>query len=300
MEYTLKPQNGDTLAVPQLVVNQLERTDGDTIRVALYLLKGGSADPAQIARDLGLKSNRTAENALQFWVGAGLLEKKRTVNLQPLPATDTQRLNEAAFRDPMVSVIVEEVQMHFGKMLSHSELIRLTSLYQEEQYPADVILPCVSHMAAQQQKCTVGRLAIELSRWREAGVETGADVENYLRREQQRRQREADVAPLFGLKAEELTMTQKNSVHKWFESWGFDLPMVREAIIHAEGKNTIRYVSGILRAWHAQGFTQPAQVRGSGSLQGSNITATAAAAQKPTSGAIQGVFQQDWNSVFDD
>lgn len=299
MDYILKPQTGDSLAIPQLVLNQVERMDGDTIRVALYLLKGGSFDPAQIARDLKLKSNRIAENALQFWVGAGLLERKGNAPLRPLLNTDTEQLNEAAFRDPMVSMIVSEVEMHFGKALSHVELSKLAALYQSEQFQADVILLCVSHMSSTQQKCTVGRLAVELGRWRDAGVETSADAESYLRREELRRKREAEVAPLFGIKQEELTYTQKSSIHRWFESWDFDLPMVQEALLHADGKNTIRYVGGILRAWHAQGFTQPSQVRGSGSLQGSNITVTAAA-QKQISGAIQGVFHQDWNSIFDD
>lgn len=299
MDYILKPQTGDTLAVPQLVVNQLERADGDAMRVALYLLNGGSLDPAQIARDLKLKSTRNAENALLFWAGAGLLEKKASVPLRPLLDTDTQRLNEAAFRDPMVTTIAQEAEMHFGKALSHVELSKLAELYQQEQFPVDVILLCMSHMVSAQKKCTVGRLAVELGRWRDAGVETAADAENYLRREEERRKREAEVAPLFGMKQEDLTHTQKSSIHKWFESWGFDLAMVQEALLHADGKNTVRYVSGILRAWHAQGFTQPVQVRGSGSLQGSNITATATA-QKQTSGAIQGVFQQDWNSIFDD
>ncbi|MCF2558324.1 DNA replication protein DnaD, partial [Fournierella massiliensis] len=74
MEYTLKKQQGDSLAVPKLVFANLTRADGDTVRVALYLLGGGGAEPAQIAHDLGLKSARQAQAALEWWAGAGLLE----------------------------------------------------------------------------------------------------------------------------------------------------------------------------------------------------------------------------------
>ena len=37
MGYKLAANNGDTLAVPQLVLAHLTKTDGDTIRAALYI-----------------------------------------------------------------------------------------------------------------------------------------------------------------------------------------------------------------------------------------------------------------------
>ena len=38
MTYHLCPQNGDSIAVPQLVFTNLSRADESTIRVALYIL----------------------------------------------------------------------------------------------------------------------------------------------------------------------------------------------------------------------------------------------------------------------
>ena len=65
MGYRLAAQNGEKVAVPQVVFSHLSRADGDTVRVALYLLAGGGADPRTIAPDLGLKSGEAAERALQ-------------------------------------------------------------------------------------------------------------------------------------------------------------------------------------------------------------------------------------------
>lgn len=39
MGYKLAAINGDTLAVPQLVLTHLTQTDGDTIRAALYICR---------------------------------------------------------------------------------------------------------------------------------------------------------------------------------------------------------------------------------------------------------------------
>ena len=79
MTYHLCPQNGDSIAVPQLVFTNLSRADESTIRVALYILSTGVTDPREIAHALGLKSVRTAENALRWWAGAGLLEADRAL-----------------------------------------------------------------------------------------------------------------------------------------------------------------------------------------------------------------------------
>ena len=299
VEYALKEIQGDSRAVPQLVFNQLQRADGDSVRAALYLIAGGSTDPKQMARELRLKSVRAAENILQFWAGAGLLEPKNAPRLEePAPVLDTRQINLAAMRDPMVATLMEEVQAHFGKVLSHSEMQRLAGLYLQEEYPLDVILICCAYLA-QSGKRTVARLSSELARWRENGVETGEQAERYLVLLERRRKEEEAVAPLFGITPQDLTLAQKRSIYSWFEDWNFSLPMIREALVHAEDKNTIRYVNGILRTWHSQGYTQPSQVQGSGVLQGSNITSTAA---QPTqaSGSIQAMFSQDWNQAFED
>lgn len=53
MGYKLAASNGDTLAVPQLVLTHLTQTDGDTIRAALYILQTHDTDPRTMARALG-------------------------------------------------------------------------------------------------------------------------------------------------------------------------------------------------------------------------------------------------------
>lgn len=72
MTYRLISQNGDSIAVPQLVFSQLARAEENCVRVALYLLATGSTDPRDIAHALGLKSQRAAEDALKWWAGAAM------------------------------------------------------------------------------------------------------------------------------------------------------------------------------------------------------------------------------------
>ena len=49
--------------------------------------------------------------------------------------------------------------------------------------------------------------------------------------------------------------------------------MVREALLHAGEKREVRYLHGILKAWHAKGWRTVQDVRGGGALTGSNVRA---------------------------
>ena len=295
MGYRLAAQNGDTVAVPQVVFAHLPRAEGDAVRVALYLLGGGAAEPRTIAHDLGLKSIETAKRALQYWAGAGLLEKDSAAPAAPEPAP--AKIDLAALNDPYVAVLCQEAQAALGRALGRSEMLRLVGLYLNDGWQPDVILTCCAE-AARQNRPTAAAVCRELQRWREAGVETGEDAERYLKQEALRAQRWAQTAALFGAGADKLTRWERTAITRWYEEWGFDDAMIEEALLHAEAHRTVRYVDGILRSWRAQGLTTVAAVRGKGQLAGSNILSTG---QRPAGAAAKkDLFHADWNAVFDD
>lgn len=295
MGYRLAAQNGDTVAVPQVVFAHLPRAEGDAVRVALYLLGGGAAEPRTIAHDLGLKSIEAAKRALQYWAGAGLLEKDSAAPAAPEPAP--AKIDLAALNDPYVAVLCQEAQAALGRALGRSEMLRLVGLYLNDGWQPDVILTCCAE-AARQNRPTAAAVCCELQRWREAGVETGEDAERYLKQEALRAQRWAQTAALFGAGADKLTRWERTAITRWYEEWGFDDAMIEEALLRAEAHRTVRYVDGILRAWRAQGLLTVDAVRGKGQLAGSNILSTGARPAAAT--AKKDLFHADWNAVFDD
>ena len=295
MGYRLAAQNGDTVAVPQVVFAHLPRAEGDAVRVALYLLGGGAAEPRTIAHDLGLKSIEAAKRALQYWAGAGLLEKDSAAPAAPEPAP--AKIDLAALNDPYVAVLCQEAQAALGRALGRSEMLRLVGLYLNDGWQPDVILTCCAE-AARQNRPTAAAVCRELQRWREAGVETGEDAERYLKQEALRAQRWAQTAALFGAGADKLTRWERTAITRWYEEWGFDDAMIEEALLRAEAHRTVRYVDGILRAWRAQGLLTVDAVRGKGQLAGSNILSTGVRPAAAT--AKKDLFHADWNAVFDD
>ncbi len=297
MGYILAAQNGDAVAVPQVVFRHLPRADGDAVRVALYLVGGGAAEPRAIAHDLGLKSVEAAKRALQYWAGAGLLEKTGASPAPAAPEEQTAKVDLSALEDPYVAVLCQEAQAVLGRALGRSEMLRLVGLYLNEGWQPDVILTGCAE-AARQGRPTAATVSRELARWREAGVETGAEAERYLQQQALRAERWAETAALFGTEADKLTRWERTAVTRWYEDWGFGPAMIAEALLHAESHRTVRYVDGILRAWRAQGLLTVDAVRGQGQLAGSNILATGV--RPAAASAKKDLFHADWNAVFDE
>ena len=184
MGYKLAANNGDTLAVPQLVLTHLTQTDGDTIRAALYILQTHDTDPRTMARALALPSIEAAKRALQYWAGAGLLVSER--GAAPAPAAEPARVDLASVaNDPYVAVLCQEAQSIFGKTLSRSEMQRLVGLYLNDGWQPDVILLCCAEVTRLGRR-TIAAVTHLLARWREDGVETGEDAERWLQRAKQR------------------------------------------------------------------------------------------------------------------
>ena len=175
MGYKLAASNGDTLAVPQLVLTHLTQTDGDTIRAALYILQTHDTDPRTMARALALPSIEAAKRTLQYWAGAGLLVSER--GAAPAPAAEPARVDLASVaNDPYVAVLCQEAQSIFGKTLSRSEMQRLVGLYLNDGWQPDVILLCCAEVTRLGRR-TIAAVTHLLARWREDGVETGEDAE---------------------------------------------------------------------------------------------------------------------------
>lgn len=275
MTYRLSSQTGDSLPVPQIVFNSLTRAGGEFVRVALYILATHSTDPKDIAHQLNLKNPQAAQKALDFWFGAGLLETEQSVPIpEALPdrkaPLSADELRLAALRDPVVSMLATEAQNYLGKALGQKDIQRLVSLYVNESIPPEVILLCAAHLAGQ-GKHSVGQLERELDRWAEAGVTSGEEADAYLLLLKQRGQHEEAAAALLGLTAADLTMADRRCVRRWYEEYKYGDAMVEEAVLHAGANKEAKYINGILKSWHAKGWRTPADARGAGQLEGSNI-----------------------------
>ena len=265
MIYRLKELKGDTIAVPQLVFSKLGIAEEYNVRVALYVLATGVTDPDKICADLKLRSRISAESALSFWAGAGLLERYEE-NAAPgeepsAPAPMTWAEIAAASRtDPMISSLIDCAQTGFARPLTHKEMEKLVNLYVQEGFAPETVMLCTAYVASTGRR-TMAAVVHELKVWRTEGVETGEQADAHLKLLALRKEREQYVSGLLGIPESELTLGGRKAIARWYEVYGYDDAMVQEAAVQAGPKRDLWYWNSILKTWNAKGLRTVHDVR---------------------------------------
>ena len=266
MIYRLKEFKGDTIAVPQLVFSKLGIAEEYNVRVALYVLATGVTDPDKICTDLKLRSRISAESALSFWAGAGLLERyeENTAHGEepsaPAPMTWAE-IAAASRTDPMISSLIDCAQTSFARPLTHSDMERLVNLYVQDGYAPETVMLCVAYMASRNKR-TMAAVIHELKVWRNEGVETGEQADSHLKLLALRQSREQYVSGLLEIPESELTLGGRKAIARWYEVYGYDDAMVQEAAVQAGAKKDLWYWNSILKTWNAKGLRTIHDVRG--------------------------------------
>ena len=266
MIYRLKEFKGDTIPVPQLVFSKLGIAEEYNVRVALYVLATGITDPEKLCADLKLRSKMTAESALSFWAGAGLLERYEE-NAAPgeeptAPAPMTwSEIATASRTDPMISSLIDCAQTSFARPLTHPEMEKLVNFYVQEAFAPETVMLCVAYVASRGKR-TMGAVSHELKVWRAEGVETGEQADAHLQLLALRAQREQYVSGLLGIADTELTLGGRKAIARWYEVYGYDDAMVQEAAVQAGPKRDLWYWNSILKTWNAKGLRTVHDVRG--------------------------------------
>ena len=265
MIYRLKELQGDTIAVPQLVFSKLGIAEEYNVRVALYVLATGITDPDKLCSDLKLRSRMTAESALSFWAGAGLLERYEE-NAAPgeeptAPAPMTWSEIAAASRtDPMISSLIDCAQTSFARPLTHKEMEKLVNLYVQEGFAPETVMLCTAYVASTGRR-TIAAVVHELKVWRTEGVETGEQADAHLKLLALRQSREQYVSSLLDIAPDELTLGGRKAIARWYEVYGYDDAMVQEAAVQAGPKRDLWYWNSILKTWNAKGLRTVHDVR---------------------------------------
>ena len=248
MIYRLKELQGDTIAVPQLVFSKLGIAEEYNVRVALYVLATGVTDPDKLCADLKLRSRISAESALAFWAGAGLLERYEE--------------NAAPGAEPSAPApMIDCGQTSFARPLTHAEMEKLVNLYVQEGFAPETVMLCVAYVASRGKR-TMAAVTHELKVWRAEGGETGEQADAHLKLLALRQSREEYVSSLLQITPEELTLGGRKAIARWYEVYGYDDAMVQEAAVQAGPKRDLWYWNSILKTWNAKGLRSIHDVRG--------------------------------------
>ena len=254
MIYRLKELKGDTIAVPQLVFSKLGIAEEYNVRVALYVLATGITDPDKICADLKLRSRISAESALSFWAGAGLLERYEE--------------NAAPGEEPSAPAPMTWAEIA-ARPLTHREMEKLVNLYMQEGFAPETVMLCTAYVAST-GRSTMAAVVHELKVWRTEGVETGEQADAHLKLLALRQSREQYVSGLLNIPESELTLGGRKAIARWYEVYGYDDAMVQEAAVQAGTKRDLWYWNSILKTWNAKGLRTVHDVRSPVAIAGAS------------------------------
>lgn len=274
-------------AVPSCVVdNYIKIASGNQLKTLLYLLKNSGAvlTATIISAETGVPEGEVAE-ALDFWEERGVIAKDNgtitpaaaaPISSAPVTAekpksvsprvalAETQfppaEIASAVNGDRAVKYLFETFERLAGKPTTHAERNALMVIIEEIKLPCEVAVMLVNY-CFEIKKATPAYMKTTALDWYISGIDTIGKAEERIRALKQRNTLENKLRVKFGMNSA-FSAKQKEIIKGWAEMELSDglYDEAYDKTLNAKGKLNLSYMDGILRKWHEQGITDPAQL----------------------------------------
>ncbi len=263
-----------TVSLPLPLAERFAKADGPALKVALFLLSHGAAEPENIAAQLALPE-ATVQRALRFWLDAGLVcegepqDDDTAATAVERREMNTAELAELTLRDSNVAQLLRETQRLMKRTIKHAEQLLLAELYEYDGMSVDVLLSAVAYTAPRCGSSFRGYLGRVARSWREQGIDTLEKAEKSVAQMMLSERRCAAVAKALGLDEKLIKTRERRFIDSWFSEYGYDETFAAEAALRT-GKTDIAYLNSVLRDWHAKGYATVKETR----AQTGNVSAS--------------------------
>lgn len=264
-------ENDPLLAISALPgTAELREASAEDLRVLLCLLCG-ETDSTAIARSAGCSLARV-RGALAFWQGCGVLCEGEAPASAPkkaplrsarelAPKTEAEDAEYIEKRD--MSALIDECQRIMGRLFNPTEIGIVVGLSEqlglEDAYILTLLSFCVSR-----NKMTLRyaeRTAFGLF---DAGIDTAAALEDYIRRLEASSTMEGKIRKLFGIGERALSQNEQACFMRWVCDFGYDMDVIGLAYditVDTRQRALVKYADSILSRWHGAGCRTMAQVQ---------------------------------------
>lgn len=279
---------GSVFAVPSCVVeNYIKVAKEAHLKTLLYLLKNPERkySAADISNVTGVPEGEV-DDALRFWeekgviaVDNGTIEPAKTAPIssaqhvtaeKPKPVSPRVALAETQFPpteiasavngDKAVKYLFETFERLAGRPTKHAERNALMVIIEEIKLPCEVAVMLVNY-CFEIDKASPAYMKTAALDWYESGIDTISKAEERIRALKQRNTLENKLRVKFGMSSA-FSAKQKEIIKGWAE---MELPdnlidAAYDKTLNATGKLSLPYMDSILRSWHEEGITDPAQL----------------------------------------
>lgn len=252
----------------------LDRGDGDAALLYLCLLRADRGVTAQeLQRRLKWSQLRlhAAETALQE---LGLIdrppEQKPPEPAQERPVYTADDLTDLLTGDAGFRMLVPQTEEKLGKRLKTADLQILAGLYDDLGLPADVIYLLVCHCVARSEerygpgrRPTLRQIEKEGYHWAQRGLFDQESASRYLRDWNVRRSAMSRYMQVLGLGDRRPVESEERYITDWMDK-GFPpetVALAYDKTVFYKKELNWRYLNGILRRWHENGWHTEEEVR---------------------------------------
>lgn len=256
----------------------LDRGDGDAALLYLCLLRADRGVTAQeLQRKLKWSQLRlhAAETALQE---LGLIdrppEQKPPEPAQERPVYTADDLTDLLTGDAGFRMLVPQTEEKLGKRLKTADLQILAGLYDDLGLPADVIYLLVCHCVTRSEerygpgrRPTLRQIEKEGYHWAQRGLFDQESASQYLRDWNVRRSAMSRYMQVLGLGGRRPVESEERYIADWMDK-GFPpetVALAYDKTVFYKKELNWRYLNGILRRWHENGWHTEEEVRQSDS-----------------------------------
>lgn len=276
--YILREDQPNIVLPAQQADRLIGRGDGDAALLYLCLLRADRGVTAQeLQRRLKWSQLRlhAAETALQE---LGLIdrppEQKPPEPAQEHPVYTADDLTDLLTGDAGFRMLVPQTEEKLGKRLKTADLQILAGLYDDLGLPADVIYLLVCHCVARSEerygpgrRPTLRQIEKEGYHWAQRGLFDQESASRYLRDWNVRRSAMSRYMQVLGLGDRRPVESEERYITDWMDK-GFPpetVALAYDKTVFYKKELNWRYLNGILRRWHENGWHTEEEVRQSDS-----------------------------------
>ena len=276
--YILREDQPNIVLPAQQADRLIGRGDGDAALLYLCLLRADRGVTAQeLQRKLKWSQLRlhAAETALQE---LGLIdrppEQKPPEPAQERPVYTADDLTDLLTGDAGFRMLVPQTEEKLGKRLKTADLQILAGLYDDLGLPADVIYLLVCHCVARSEerygpgrRPTLRQIEKEGYHWAQRGLFDQESASRYLRDWNVRRSAVSRYMQVLGLGDRRPVESEERYITDWMDK-GFPpetVALAYDKTVFYKKELNWRYLNGILRRWHENGWHTEEEVRQSDS-----------------------------------
>jgi DnaD/phage-associated family protein len=280
MSYIIKPEAmTSSFLVPSAAVDGAIKLASHTqLKVLLCFLRNLSngADAKSVADFLKIPLSE-AEDALRFWVQAGILSSiaevatptetpkapaKKTVAKAQVEKPNREEIFSSAASDAALAWLLQEAEMTFGRALRFSEMQTLAWLYLDHGMDVSLLITLITY-AIKEGKATTSFIESTALIWLEQGISTLSEADAYMTERNMRKTAWGMIEKAFGLDHRMPSEKELVFASEWVIKWGFGEKMLKAAYnicVDKNAKISMPYINKILKSWFEKGIKSPEDI----------------------------------------